>query len=193
MLFHRRGLVFGYAILLLGYLVARFVPPLVDKVILNPLILIERNCSLHVSTIRANIQAYELILSSTQSLFRALMIWSTVLIIFWGILDAFTGQLYRDYRSIQLSGYLKRSNCSLSKEEQRANWWINKSRFVKWKGQTVLIIPCIGNDAIERIIKGRCERTLTQWLTDTFRKYNWQPMTIKHSGFITFLITKTKL
>lgn len=146
----------------------------------------------NVSTAKTNIQSFELTLHNQQPLFQSLLIWFAVFVLAWVILDVFTGQLYRDYRSVQLSRYLKRSNSDLSKEEKRANRWISKSRFIQWNGQTMLIIPCFGNNAVERIIKKRCESTLIQWLSDNFKNYRWQPMIVKHRGFITFLVIKTK-
>lgn len=150
------------------------------------------NYSLNVDTIKANIQSFELVLYHEQPLFRSLLIWLTVFIVAWLILDIFTGQLYRDYRSVQLSRYLKRSDSELSREEQRANRWISRSRFIRWNGRTMLIIPCVGNNAVEQIVKKRCESTLMQWLADNFNNYNWQPMIVKHSGFITLLVIQTK-
>lgn len=191
MLFHRRGLALGYIFLLLCYMVTSFLPSFIDRIILSPLMLIG-NYSLNVDTIKANIQSFELVLHHKQPLFRSLLIWFTVIIVAWVILDIFTGQLYRDYRSVQLSRYLKRLNSDLSKEEQRANWWISRSRFIRWNGLTMLIIPSSGNSAVERIIQKRCESTLMQWLSDNFKNYRWQPMIVKHSGFITLLVIKTK-
>lgn len=191
MLFHRRGLAFGYIFLLLCYLATSFLPPFIDQIILSLLMLIG-NYSLNVDTIKANIQSFELVLYHEQPLFRSLLIWLTVFIVAWLILDIFTGQLYRDYRSVQLSRYLKRSDSELSREEQRANRWISRSRFIRWNGRTMLIIPCVGNNAVEQIVKKRCESTLMQWLADNFNNYNWQPMIVKHSGFITLLVIQTK-
>lgn len=191
MLFHRRGLTFGYAVLLLSYLVTRFLPSFVDKIILNPLMIIG-NYLPNISTTKINIQSFEMVLHDKQTLFRLLLIWLTVFTVFWTIIDIFSGQLYRDYRSAQLSRYLRRSNVDISREERRANRWISRSRFIRWNGQTMLIIPCVGNSAVERIIQKRCDSTLMQWLSDNFKKYSWQPMIVKHSGFITFLVIKTK-
>lgn len=191
MLFHRKGLAFGYIFLLFCYLAISFLPSLVDKIILNPLMLIG-NYLPNVSTAKTNIQSFELTLHNQQPLFRSLLIWFAVLIVAWCILDIFTGQLYRDYRSVQLSRYLKRSDSELSGEEQRANRWISRSRFIRWNGRTMLIIPCFGNNAVEQIIQKRCESTLMQWLSDNFKKYAWQPMIVKHRGFITFLVIQTK-
>lgn len=182
----------GYALLFLGYLVTRFVPQLLDGVVLPPLILMRRNYLFDVGVVEANVRSFEVVLHSKQPLFRSLLIWFTVFILVWMILDVFTGQLYRDYRSAQLSRYLKRSDSELSREEQRANWWISRSRFIRWDGLTMLIIPSSGNSAVEQIIQKRCESTLMQWLSDNFKNYRWQPMIVKHSGFIMFLVIKTK-
>lgn len=192
MLFHRRGLTFGWVALLLGYLVTKFLPQLLDGVIRQPLILMGQNRLFDVDAVEANIQSFEIVLHNKQLLFRALLIWLTVFILVWVILDVFTGQLYRDYRSVQLSRYLRRSNSDLSKEEKRANRWISRSRFIRWKGRTMLIIPCFGNNAVEQIVKKRCDNTLMQWLSDNFKNYRWQPMIVKHRGFITFLVIQTK-
>lgn len=192
MLFHRRGLSLGYALLFLGYLVTRFVPPLLDGVVLHPLILMRQNHLFDVGVVEANVRSFEVVLYNQQPLFQLLLIWLTVFIVAWLILDIFTGQLYRDYRSAQLSRYLRRSNVDLSREEKRANWWISRSRFIRWNGRIMLIIPSPGNSAVERIIQKRCESTLMHWLSDNFKKYAWQPIIVKHRGFIAFLVIKTK-
>ena len=192
MLFHRRGLSLGYALLFLGYLVTRFVPQLLDGVVLHPLILMRRNYLFDVGVVEANVRSFEVVLHNQQPLFRSLLIWFAVLIVAWCILDIFTGQLYRDYRSVQLSRYLKRSDSELSREEQRANRWISRSRFIRWNGRTMLIIPCFGNSTVEQIVKKRCDSTLMQWLADNFNSHRWQPLIVKHSGFITFFVVQSK-
>lgn len=89
MLFHRKGLAFGYIFLLLCYLATSFLPSLVDKIILNPLMLIG-NYLPNVSTAKTNIQSFELTLHNQQPLFQSLLIWFAVFVLAWVILDVFT-------------------------------------------------------------------------------------------------------
>lgn len=94
------------------------------------------------------------------------------------ILDLFTGQLKRDYYSIQIGKHLQRevspSNMQLVVSEQRkANYWLRRLRIIRWRHRLVVLIPCGPNAAVQDVIKERCNSYLINWLHLNFSKVSW--------------------
>lgn len=126
-----------------------------------------------------------------------MLVISVALLIF--TIEILTGQVYRDYKSYQLSRFLIRNvahqvnglGLSLN-EEVDANKWIKKLRIVKWKKRMFLIIPCIGNSSTVSVIKKRCDGALADWLSGNFSGVNWTPLASKNGGLVTWLIAKEK-
>lgn len=173
-------------------LVVKTILLLLGNVNLSSLLKIRAFIPINVGFFWDHIQSSLLTTTNWESVFKIGLIWFTVSIVTWGSINANTGQLTRDYKSIKLANYLRRVGRQLSKEEQRANWWIKKCRFIKWHGQLKLVIPCVGNGSVEQIITKRCDRDLMRWLADNFKGDHWQPMVVKHGSYITWIIVKTK-
>lgn len=113
-----------------------------------------------------------------------------ITLIFIATINVLTGQLYLDYKSMQVAKFLMREVSQ--KEEKKANWWIKKLRIIKWRGKLVLIIPCAGTGSVVSTIQKRCDLSLLSWLNDNFPSINWMPQNIKNNGFITWVITYEK-
>lgn len=101
-----------------------------------------------------------------------------LILILWLLLNLITGQLKRDYCSVQLSKHLQRqivqnSYQMNSIEENKANYWLKRLRIIRWKGRIMVLIPCGPNAAVQRIIKERCEQYLINWLTTNLNGYKW--------------------
>lgn len=105
----------------------------------------------------------------------------------WVIMDLFTGQLYRDMKSIQVQHYLTRLvPTSGSPEELAANRWVFRARVVKRKGKLILLIPCTSNSQVLDIIEERCDQSLMRFLADRFKNTSWQAQMIKNGVFLTW-------
>lgn len=96
----------------------------------------------------------------------------------WFLLNLITGQLKRDYYSVQLSKHLQRQVTQNSYqmntiEERKANYWLKRLRIIKWKGRMIVLIPCGPNAAVQNIIQKRCEQYLISWLVTNIKRSKW--------------------
>lgn len=101
-----------------------------------------------------------------------------LVLILWALLNLITGQLKRDYYSMQLSKHLQRQITQNSYqmntvEERKANYWLRRLRIIKWKSRMIVLIPCGPNAAVQSIIKERCEQYVIDWLVTNIKsKWN---------------------
>lgn len=100
------------------------------------------------------------------------------ILILWFLLNLITGQLKRDYYSMQLSKHLQRQVTQNSYqmntvEERKANYWLKRLRIIKWKSRMIVLIPCGPNAAVQNIIQKRCEQYLINWLVTNIKRSRW--------------------
>lgn len=94
------------------------------------------------------------------------------------IFDLVTGQIKRDYYSVQLGKHLQRNigknNSQLVESEQeKANYWLKRLRIIKWRHRIYLLIPCGPKAAVQEVIRERCENYLIDWLNLNMSRINW--------------------
>lgn len=100
------------------------------------------------------------------------------ILVVWFLLNLVTGQLKRDYYSVQLSKHLQRQtnqgNLQMNTiEENKANFWLKRLRIIKWRRRLIVLIPSGPNAAVEDVIQTRCNRYLINWLITNMKKYRW--------------------
>lgn len=192
MLYHRKVLKMIAVVLGSCWAITKAIELWAGKFILLVLIWIGGHLPIDMSQWVAKVQLAIIEASQFSSrLWLCLGIFAAV-VVFWGILNILTGQLYRDFKSMQVTKFLRRDQDNLSREERRASWWICKGRLVKRRKKMVLKIPCINNSVVTRIIMKQCEQGLMKWLNDNFKKIDWQVPEVKNGGFISWIIVKQK-
>ena len=122
------------------------------------------------------IDNYWLVIS--KEYFAGLILLMLLILILWLLLNLITGQLKRDYYSMQLSKHLQRQIAQNSyqintTEESKANYWLKRLRIIRWKGKMIVLIPCGPNAEVQRIIQGRCKQYVIDWLVTNIKKGKW--------------------
>lgn len=192
MLYHRKVLKMIAVVLGTCWALTKAMELWAGKFILLVLIWIGGHLPIDVSQCVAKVQSAIIEAGQFSSKLWLCLELFAAMVVFWGILNILTGQLYRDFKSMQVTKFLRRNQKNLFGEERQANWWISKGRFVKRRKKMVLKIPCTNNSAVTRIIMKQCEQGLMKWLNDNFKKIDWQVPEVKNGGFISWIIVKQK-
>ena len=101
-----------------------------------------------------------------------------VILIVTFFVDLISGQLKRDYYSIQIGKHLQRDISSnntqlVTSEQKKANYWLRRLRIIRWRHRLVVLVPCGPNAAVQGVIKERCDNYLVNWLHLNFSKVSW--------------------
>lgn len=186
MLYFRRFWLILFAILLGVYAFYKFV-------ILKILNYIETKNNLNFDNWNPNLGRVNSIVGEIPTIAYFLLI----LLIIFLTTDFITGQLYRDFKSIQITHKLLRdinaeSLQVVAKEENAANRWIRKGRIMRWKKKLFFAVPCLGNSSVISVIKGRCDKYLLEWLNSNFNSVFWTPIKIKNLGTLSVIYVREK-
>lgn len=178
------------------YCMFKYLPILFNFIVVNTAA-INLPISLKNTLAKWNIQ-FQSITAHLQVNVAYILTFIIVLLILWFIINAFTGQLNRDIKTIFVKRHLLSQVPaddigSSAKQEKIANTWIKKLRVIKYKKKTYLIIPCGLAHTTLAIIKHRCGIFLLPMLNQTFKKIDWvQEVEVKTFHSMLFLIVKSK-